>query len=162
MSLHPKNLIRLSVAILLLIVIAFPLTVKAQSDAATEIASAKEQLVTCYQSAREAENAGANITELTVTLNDGGTLLSQAEYAYSNSDFNAARDLAVQSQAKLDGFVSKANILEQDASRQRSQDFFIYFVGSIAGSFVVLVVGVAVWFLFKKKYGVSGAIANGP
>jgi hypothetical protein len=161
MSLHPKNLIRLSVAILLLIVIAVPLTVKAQSDAATAIASAKGQLVTCYQSAKDAENAGANITELTVTLNDAGTLLSQAQFEYSLNKISNARDLALQSQAKLEGFTSKVNSLKENAILQKNQDFTINMVGSIAGAFAVLGGGAAVWFFLKKKLGMSGAITSG-
>jgi hypothetical protein len=143
---------------LLFAVIVVPsLVLAAQTDAAAAIASAKEQIVTCYQAARDAEGAGANITSLTVILNDAGSLLSQAELAYSMNDSDAARDFAVQSLDKLGNFVSEANALKDTAMQQRSQDFMINVVGSIVGTFAVLGAGAATWSFLRKRYKQSGA-----
>jgi predicted HD phosphohydrolase len=104
---HHKSIF---VILLMFSVIALPSLVLAeQTDAAGAIASAKAEIVTCYQAAREAEGAGANISSLTATLNDAGALLSQAEAAYSQNDFDAARNLAVQSQDLLSNLFSEAN-----------------------------------------------------
>jgi len=146
------------IALLLFIVSTFlPLAQADQTDAATAIASAKEQILICYQAAKEAEGAGANVTALVAVLNDAGTLLSRAEFAYSVNDFDTARDLATQSQSTLGDFVSEANTLKETATQQRNQDFLINVVGSIIGTFAVIVTGIAAWIFLKRKYEPTGA-----
>jgi uncharacterized Tic20 family protein len=140
-------------AMLLFSVMVVPSLVLAdQTDAAAAIISAKEQIVTCYQAAKDAEGAGANITSLTATLNDAGALLSRAELAYSSNDFGTARDLAVQSRERLGNFVSEANVLKETAIQQGNQDFMINVVGSAVGAIAVVVGGFAVWNFLKRKY----------
>jgi hypothetical protein len=151
------------IALLLLIIsTSSPLAQADQTAAAAAIASAKEQILICYQAAEEAEGAGANITALVAVLNDAGTLLSRAEFAYSISDFDAARDLAVQSQNTLGGFVSEANTSKETATQQRNQDFLINVVGSIIGTVAVLGAGIAAWIFLKRKYEAAGANENEP
>jgi hypothetical protein len=152
-----RGWVLLAALLLLFFLIVPPLAQAEQTDAASAIASAEQRVVTCYQAARDAEAAGANITSLTAVLNDAGALLSQAELAYSANDSAAARDLAVQSQGKLDGFVSKASSLKASALQQRSWDLWVKMVGSIVGAFVVLGCAVAVWVFLKRKYGKVGA-----
>jgi hypothetical protein len=127
-----------------------------QTEATAAIASAKEQILTCYQAAKEAEGAGANITALVAVLNDAGTLLSRAEFAYSVSDFDEARDFAIQSQSALGDFISEANTSKETANQQRNQDFLINVVGSIIGTFAVLGAGIAAWIFLKRKYKTAG------
>jgi hypothetical protein len=149
------------IALLLFAISIFlPLAQADQTDAATAIASAKEQILTCYQAAKEAEGAGANITTLVAVLNDAGTLLSRAEFTYSISDFDAARDLAIQSQSTLGGFISEANTSKETATQQRNQDFLINVVGSIIGTFAVLGAGIAAWIFLKRKYETAGVHTN--
>jgi hypothetical protein len=140
------------IALLLFVISTFlPLARADQTDAAAAIASAKEQILICYQAAKEAEGVGANITALVAVLNDAGTLLSRAEFAYSVSDFDTVRDLAVQSQNTLGDFVSEANALKETTTQQQNQDFLINVVGSFAGAFAVVGAGVATWIFLKKK-----------
>jgi len=149
------------VAILLFVISTFlPLVRADQTDVAAAIASAKEQILICYQAAKEAEGAGANITALVAVLNDAGTLLSRAEFAYSVSDFGTARDLAIQSQSTLGDFVSEANALKETATQQRNQDFLINVVGSLVGAFAVVGTGVATWIFLKRKYETAGEHKN--
>jgi hypothetical protein len=137
-----------------------PLAQADQADATTAIASAKEQILICYQAAKETEGVGANITALVAILNDAGTLLSRAEFTYSISDFDTAYDLAVQSQNALGDFVPEANTLKETATQQRNQDFLINVVGSLVGAFAVLGAGVATWIFLKRKYETAGAHKN--
>jgi len=158
---NPRRRTFFLIALLLFIVSTFlPLARADQTDAATAIASAKEQISICYQAAKEAEGAGANITALVAVLNDAGTLLSRAEFAYSISDFDAARDLAIQSQNTLGGFISEASASKETATQQRNQDFLINVVGSIIGTFAVLGVGIAAWIFLKRKYEIAGVHTN--
>ena len=115
-----------------------------QANAETAIASAKQQIVACYQAAKEAEDAGANITSLTTILSDAGSLLSQSELAYSKSEFDIARDLAVQTQQRLTNVISEANDLKESAVQQGNVDFLVNVVGSIVGFFVVIGAGIAI------------------
>lgn len=148
-------------AVLLLLLAVFGSSVSAQGDAAAAISSAKSTILSCYQAAKNAETAGANITALTVTLNEAGSLLSQAELAYSTGDFGAATSLAVQSQNKLSNFVGKANSLRETAVQRESRDFLVNVVGSVAGAFVVVGVGVGTWVFLKKRFGTVGADVGG-
>jgi hypothetical protein len=148
---------------LLLVISTFlPLAQADQTDAAAAMASAKEQILICYQSANGAEGAGANITALVAVLNDAGTLLSRAEFVYSIGDFDTARDLAIQSQTTLGDFISEANALKETATQQRDQDFLINVVGSIIGTFAVIVAGFVAWRFLKRKYEIDGAHTSEP
>ena len=139
-------------AILLFTICALlPLARAAQPEANAAIATAKEQILTCYQAAKIAEGAGANITALVTVLNEAGALLTRSELAYSASDFDRAHNLAVQSQSILENFVSEANSLKVTATQQQNQDFLINVVGSLVGAFAVVGAGVAVLITLKKE-----------
>lgn len=132
----------------------------AQTDAASTIEVAKIQLINAYRLSQQAEQAGANITQLTAILNDAGLLLSQAEHAYSIGDFDASQSLAVQSQGMLGDFATKADVLKEAAAQQAADDFWVKILYPIFGSLAVIVVGFAIWYVLKRKYGASGAIEN--
>jgi len=138
--------------LLLLSVIFVPVTVLAQGDAAGAIASAKQQIIVCYDSARQAEAAGANISSLTSVLNDAGQLLSRSELAYLQGDFGSAQSLASECNQRLSNFVSDSNALRDAAAQRRAFDYWVNFVGSIAGTIAVIVAGFMVWRFIKKRY----------
>lgn len=145
-----------AVVVLLMLIAVVGSPVSAQGDAAAAISSAKNTILSCYNAAKAAETAGANITTLTDTLNEAGSLLSQAELEYSRSDFAAAASFAVQSQNKLNNFVAKANSLRGSAAQRESLDFLVNVVGSLAGAFAVVGVGVAAWVFLKKRPRTTG------
>lgn len=152
-----KTPIALVIILLLFVtVVASPVWAE-QADAATAISSAKSTILNCYSAAKEAEAAGANITVIVGTLNEAGSLLSQAELAYATSDFDAAFNLAIQSQNTLNNFIGEANTLKETATQQRNQDFLINVVGSVIGTFAVIVAGSAAWRFLKKKYETTEA-----
>jgi hypothetical protein len=136
----------------ILIVTFFISPVASQADVTTAISSAKNTFLNCYEAAKAAETAGANITVLTSNLNEAGMLLSQAELAYSSNDLNSARNLAVQSEAKLSNFISDADHLREIATQQRNQDFLITVVGPLLGALAIIGIGVGTWIFLKKKY----------
>ena len=128
-----------------------------QNDAASAISAAQNNLIHCYDAAKAAESAGANISQLTVRLNSAGLLLTRAEWAYSIGNFGLASNLAVQSQNELDSFISDANSLKASAAQSRTYDFLLNVVGSILGTVAVVVGSFVVWRFFKRKYGFKGA-----
>jgi hypothetical protein len=140
-------------AFLLISALFSPLSVFAErSDADSAIESAKQQIVICYNAAKAAEAAGANITSLTSLLTEAGELLSESELAYSKNDFATALSLAVQSSQSLTNYVSQANALQASAAQQRSFDFWINVVGSIIGAIGVIVAGMLIFRYVGKRY----------
>jgi cytochrome bd-type quinol oxidase subunit 1 len=139
-------------AVLLFGGVFLPFSAFAQDDASGAIASAQQQIVTCYDSAKQAEAAGANISSLTSVLDEAGNMLSQAELAYSQGDFGTAQNLASQCSQNLNGFVSEANGLRDAAIQRATVDFWVNVVGSTVGTFVVMIAGFAVWWFLKKRY----------
>lgn len=130
-----------------------------QSGASSAISAAQSNLASCFAAARSAEAAGANISQLTHTLNVAGSLLSNAELAYSKGDLGAAQSLASQSQSELSDFISTANSLRASASQSQTVSFLVNIVGSIAGTVAVFVGSFVVWRFLKRKYG-SSEVAN--
>jgi hypothetical protein len=131
-----------------------PILAFAQGDAAGAISSARQQLITCYDLARQAEAAGANISSLTSVLNDAGDLLSQSELAYLQGDLDGAQSVAFQCSQRLSNFVSQANELRDAAVRQRSWDYWVDIEVSVVGIFFVIVAGFVVWLFLKKRFSV--------
>ena len=142
--------------LILLVAVAQPVMAN-QTSAAAAINSAKNTILSCYDAAKEAESAGANITLLESTLNNAGLLLSQAELAYSKNEYDTAQSLAVQSQTVLNGFTSKAQSSGLAALQQSNQDFLVNVVGSIIATLVVLTAGLLAWVYLKRKYTRGGS-----
>lgn len=123
-----------------------------EADAGSAIAVAEEKIVVCYRAVADADEAGANVTGLLLTINEAGDLLSRAKLAYKIGDFDSAVDFAVQSQEKLNGLETEASVLRENAMQQGYWDFMVYVVGSVVGAIVVVCGGFVVWFLLKRKY----------
>ena len=146
----------LLLAMSIVVLLIMPSVVLAQQNgAASAISAAQIKLISCFDAAKSAEAVGANISQLTATLNNAGLLLSNAELAYSNEDFVAAQNLAVQSQNILENFILNANSLQTSAAQNSNTDFQFNIVGSIGGVVAVVVGSVVVWLLLKRKYGNS-------
>jgi hypothetical protein len=91
-------------------------------------------------------------------LQDAGLLLSKADLALKNGDYDSAYSLANQGKARLDGFIVDANSLKDVAEHSRYLDFTINIVASSAGTVAVVVGSFAVWLWLKKKYGEVGHV----
>ena len=121
-----------------------------QNSAQTAIISAQNSLKSCYDATKQAQAAGANVDTLMATLNDAAGLLSEAELAYASNDYNSAYTYATQSQSKLNGFISQATALQQNALNNDNQNFIITIL-SIMGSVAILCVGIAAWVNLNRK-----------
>ena len=129
-----------------------------QASAQTAIASAKNNIKSCYNVAKEAEAAGANVDSLVTTLNSAAGLLSEAELAYASGDYNSAGTYATQSQSKLDGFISQANAAKENAMNLANQNSSSILL-SVIVSASILCAGIAGWFVLngKERKNVSGS-----
>jgi hypothetical protein len=121
-----------------------------QNIAQTAIISAQNNLKTCYDAAKQAQAAGANVDSLMATLNDAAGLLSEAELAYASNDYSSAYSYAIQSQSKLNSFIFQATALQQNADNNDNQNFMVT-ISSIIGSVVILCVGIAAWVTLNRK-----------
>jgi hypothetical protein len=143
-------------AILITLMMAFVIVPSqlavAQSSA---IDSAQNTLNTCFEAAKQAEAAGANITALQDTLNIAGALLTKAQYVQSQGDAGSANNYAQQAQNQLNGFIEQANALRDTASQQTSTSFLVNVVASIAGTFAVIIGSAAFWIINKRKNSVK-------
>jgi hypothetical protein len=152
-----KSFVLFLALFLLVVTGCLPSFVRAdQSSASSELASAQSKLVECFNAAKAAEAAGANMSELTSTLNSAGSLFSQAELAYSSGNFSGANALAVQSQSELSNFVSTASSLRSAAAQKQNVDFYLNFAGPIVGAVAVIVGSYVVWVLLKRRYERAG------
>jgi hypothetical protein len=121
-----------------------------QNSAQTAIISAQNNLKTCYDAAKQAQTAGANVDPLMAALNDAAGLLSEAQLAYASNDYNSAYNYATQSQTTLNGFISQATALQQNANNNDNQNFMTL-VSSVIGSVAILCVGIAAWVTLNRK-----------
>ena len=96
-----------------------------QESYSTAISSAQNNLQSCYEATKQAEAAGANVNSLIGTLNEAAGLLTKAQLAYASGDYGLADNYASQSQSKLDGFVSQANTLKQNAQNSNVQKLIV-------------------------------------
>jgi len=133
-----------------------PLVFADQTEAASSIDLAEQQITSCFKVARDVEEAGVNITSLTLALNDATSFLADAKLAFSHGDFDRARDLAVQSHTRLAGFVQEANALTVAHVQQNDSDVIV----SIVGICVILGVGIGVWFFLGKLYALPRGVLN--
>jgi len=139
---------------------SFRVSAATEADAKSAITTAEEAIVENYHAVADAEKAGANVTNLLITLNDAGMLLSKANLEYSQGDFDSAFNLANESRDNLDGLVEDANVLRDAALQAGFWDFMINVVESIVGAISIVVGGFAVWFYLKKKYGVAEGVTG--
>jgi len=130
-----------------------------EHDAGLAVASAESKVAECYNFALDAEQAGANVSELLRVLDEAGDLLSKAELAYGVGDYDGAGVYAAQCEGRLAGFEVQAQALRDSASWQRQLDLMVNVVGSAAGTVAVLVGGWLVWRFLKKRHGVAEAAA---
>jgi hypothetical protein len=144
-------LVVLSLCIFLLLSLTRVCVAHSENEAVAEITEAENTLITAYEAVLEAEKAGANITDLLGNLTEAGDLLSEAKSALSANE-SAAVDLAVESQAKLNGFLAKVDALRAAAAQQRYWDFMVNVVGSIIGSLAVIGGGIVAWNVLNRKY----------
>jgi len=129
-----------------------------EGQARSAMVEADQTIRNCYLAVAAADKAGGNVSGMLSVLQDAGMLLSKADLAVGKGDFDSAYNLAVQSKARLDGFVADANSVKDAAEHNGFVDFMFNVVGSSAGTVAVVVGGFAVWFWLNRRYGKVGHV----
>ena len=141
----------IAVVILFITAAVFSSPVFAQQNSAqTAIISAQNNFKSCYNAAKQAQAAGANVDSLMATINSAAASLSEAQLAYASNDYNSAYTYAIQSQNTLNGFISQATALRQSADSNDIQNSIITIL-SIIGSVAILCVGIFAWVKLNRK-----------
>jgi len=153
-------LLTVVVLVLMLSVAAMPVRVFAVATADEALAAidgAQAQIITCYGAVAGVEGAGGNVTGLAGVLNEAGALLSQARVAFENGEYDLAVEFSSNCTGMLVGFTDRAVTLRDSAAHERSLDFMVNVVGSVAGTVAVIFAGWVLWVYLKRKYGQAGS-----
>ncbi len=147
-----KLFVLLVLFVLLLSCLCVQCRAASETDAQSAVSEASQRIVTCYGEVANASSAGANVSALLQVLNTAGDLLSRAQLALADGDFNSSSALALQSQQALVGFDAQSESLRSAALHSGFVDFWVDVVGSSVGAVAVLVLGFFVWRFLSKKY----------
>lgn len=153
-------LLTVVVLVLMLSVAAMPVRVFAVAtadEAQAAVDGVQAQIITCYGAVVEAEGAGGNITELAGVLNEAGALLSWARVAFENGEYDLAVEFSSNCTGMLAGFTDRAVTLRDSAALERSLDFMVNIVGSVAGTVAVIFAGWVLWVYLKRKHRQAGS-----
>jgi hypothetical protein len=77
--------------------------------------------------------------------------------AFENGEYDLAFEFSSNCTGMLAGFTDRAVTLRDSAARERSLDFMVNIVGSVAGTVAVIFAGWVLWVYLKRKYGKAGS-----
>lgn len=124
----------------------------ADATAPGDLANAENAVGQAFSTVLAAEQAGANVTELLVRLNDAATFLSQAGMDYRNGDPNTA----VQNADNASSIASEVNAAAVDAKETASvtgQDaLWNVITFSVVGAIVLSLTLFLIWRRYKQNY----------
>ena len=146
------------VSLLLILFLAHACLAVDEGQARSAMVEADQTIRDCYLAVAPADKAGGNISDMLSVLQDAGMLLSRADLALGKGDFDSAYNLAVQSKARLGGFIAEASSVKDAAENSGFVDFMINIVGSSGGTVAVVVGSFAVWFWLNKRYAKVGHV----
>ncbi|UCE95192.1 MAG: hypothetical protein JSV51_05505 [Candidatus Bathyarchaeota archaeon] len=122
-----------------------------ESEAVAALTAAQAKIAVCYEAFAKASSAGANMTTSQSVLNEAGELLSKAELSYFVNDFNSTVDFAIQSQDVLDDFLSKVEVLNENAVAAYYWDFLVKVAWSVFGVLLVGLGSFIAWRFLKMQ-----------
>jgi len=123
---------------------------KAAVDGA--LIDAENDLASAYVSVAEAEDGGADVSELMVKLEFAASLLSDAGNSYRLGDYDKAYSYAVNCSNTVNGIISEASSLIEEAEQVYKERLFATVAMSSAGLGVLFVLSLFAWRFLKKKY----------
>jgi len=143
---------------LVLSVFAFPVFVSGgfgvdgEDVAASAVDRAEESVVLAYEAVLDAEEVGADVSELLSRLNVAGGYLADAHVWFGLGDFDNATRLADLCYYYVEDVRGRAVELRNEAHGLWATDLVVRMVGSIVGVVVVVFLGFVVWRVFKRRY----------
>ncbi len=119
---------------------------------APALAESEEALVSAYQVVLEAEETGADVSDLLVELNDAGEALAGANTANRVGNVAEAGRLADLSLEISEAVRDEAYILQVEAHGSRVVRYWLTSVGSLAGMVAVVLGSLWTWRFFKRRF----------
>jgi len=113
---------------------------------------AEESVVSAYEAVLDAEEVGADVSELLDRLNVAGEYLAEARVCLGLGDFDEAVRLADLCYDVVEGVEGEAFGLESEAHALGVTDSVVRMVGSMVGVVVVVFLGFVFWRVFKRRY----------
>ena len=152
------SFLKLFFVFLVLSVFAFPFFViggfgvDGEDVAASAVNRAEVAVVSAYEAVLDAEDVGADVSDLSAKLNAAGGHLASAHVWFGLGDFdNATRFADLCYEAVVD-VRNEAFELESEAHALRVTDSVVRMTGSMVGVVVVVFLGFVVWRVFKRRY----------
>jgi len=156
-----------SVFLFLLVPVSVPwVGALGEGDAPGVVSEAEEALGVAYESLWEAEEAGANVSDLMGRLNLAGEYLAEAFVWVRLGDSREAGRFAGLCIEVVDGVRGQAVVLREEAHDWWTYDVIVRVIGSVFGVVVVVVAGFVGWRVFKRRYhgkvlGMRPEVASG-
>ena len=142
-----------SVFLFLVVQFSFPWVGAVDEDVVSlGLADAEEALGSAYGAVLDAEEAGANVSGLLDRLNLGGEYLAEAYVWYRLGASENASRFAGLCVEVVDGVEGEAVLLRDEAARLERADLLVRVFGSAVGVVIVVVIGFALWELFKRRF----------
>jgi len=116
------------------------------------LVDAESDLVSAYVTVGEAEQVGANVSELLVKLKSAGDLLADAYNVYRQGDYDKACSYAMNCSYGVNGIASEATGLKSDAEASYSERLFVTAAVSSVGLSLLFVLSLFGWRFLKKRY----------
>lgn len=124
-----------------------------ESEAVSALVNAEGAMVSGYQAVLKAEEAGANVSDVLVRLNEAGVFLAEARMAYRLGEFDKAvgfadlsRNIGVEVQNDAVG-------LRDSALSEGVQRMMLTMIASVVGIALVALGSFLTWHFLKKRYG---------
>lgn len=124
-----------------------------QEEASKALTDSESSVVSAHQAVLKAEEAGANVTDLLIRLNQAGEYLARAHMEYRLGDFEKAVDFANLSRSTGEEAQSVAVALKDSATSERLQRMMFTMIASIVGVASIALGSFWVWYFLKKRYG---------
>jgi len=154
MRAHRKLLSITLIAILALslcLIVAYPAA--AQTDqTASKLQAANNAVEQAFNAVLDAEQAGANVTDLLSQLNVAGGYLAQAENAYRTGDSSTAATKADSVLPIAQQVMTAAQSAKQTATTSGQNAFWETIAFTIIGSIAFVYVLLLVWRRVKRNY----------
>jgi hypothetical protein len=142
----------LAVVLVLCLSSCFPVHGYSQNEASAEVAAANNALTEAFSAVAQAEKAQANVTDLTLKLNEAGTELAKADNAFRVGDYGNAIVQAQRCVDSVQGVVVEAQILKVDAEIARRNQLMLTAALSSIGLVALLGVGLLGWRYLRNRF----------
>jgi len=123
-----------------------------ENEAVSTLATAEGTVISAYQAVLNAEEAGANVSDLLVQLNRAGEYLARAHMEYRQGNFEKATDFANSGRSIGEEVQSAAVELKDSALSEGLQRMVFTMIASVLGVAVIALGSLWIWHFLKKRY----------